>query len=71
MGDNMEKVTCWYCEHYNILYKLFVTNYVDSGLGECTKSRSCCGREDEICESFKLREGLYTLKWYPGKKGKW
>lgn len=67
----MEKVTCWYCEHYDILYRMFVKNYVDSDLGVCTKKNSCCERGSEICESFKLRQGLHTLKSYPHKKGKW
>ena len=63
----MEKVTCWYCEHYDILYRMFVKNYVDSDLGLCNKKKECCARDKEICDSFKLRQGLHTLKWYPNK----
>ena len=67
----MEKVTCWYCEHYDILYRMFFKNYLDSDLGLCTKKKECRARDREICESFKLRQGLHTLKWYPNKTGIW
>ena len=67
----MEEVTCWYCEHYDILYRMFVKNYVDSDLGVCNKKKECRAKEQKICENFKLRQGLHTLKWYPGKNGRW
>lgn len=67
----MEMVTCWYCEHYDILYRRFVNNYVDSDLGFCTKKKDCYARNREICDSFKLRQDLHTLKWYPDKNGIW
>ena len=56
----MEEVTCWYCEHYDILYRMFVKNYVDSDLGVCNKKKECRAKEQKICENFKLRQGLHT-----------
>ncbi|MBE6807986.1 MAG: hypothetical protein J6J30_02395 [Clostridia bacterium] len=67
----MKKVTCWYCEHYEVLYQMDFINYVDAGFGKCYLKNRCVKKERQICERFELRRGLHTLKWYPGKTGEW
>ena len=65
-------VTCFYCEYHELLY----TN--DDKVSIFDKSKGICHMKnidrrshDDICNSFVLRAGIYTQKWYPGKKGKY
>ncbi len=65
----MEKVTCSYCEYFDYFYLLRYTDYIMSQFGLCSYKDKCLQQNACICENFKLRQGLYTSKWYPDKKG--
>ncbi len=65
----LKKVDCSYCEFFDFLYKMRYPTYIMFEYGVCNKKEKCRSRKAHICENFKLRQGLYTKKWYPGKKG--
>ncbi len=64
----MKKVTCFYCEYFECLYTLNFTDYVLSEFGICAHKEKCRKANLTTCEEFKLRTGLHTVRWYPGKK---
>ncbi len=59
-------VTCIYCEYFDyspdsIEKNPFKEEYCKIALRKCSP-------KDKICNSFKLRSGLYTNKTYPNRK---
>ena len=69
--DNMEIVTCWYCDNYEVLFRYQNRDFVNCEWGICHLKEDCILGKEDICDKFELRQGLCTLKWFPGKKGKW
>ena len=64
----MKKVTCFYCEYFECLYQFKYPKYTMVLYGLCNKKKTCRSRNAHICDSFKLRQGLHTRKWYPNKQ---
>ena len=63
----MEKVTCFYCEYFDCLYKMEYPDFKLVNFGLCNHIENCRHINDDICNNFKLRQGLHTKKWYPSK----
>lgn len=62
------KVNCWYCEYFRYKYTPDEVCFIEANIGFCEKKQCEHSGVSDICSEFKLRSGLYTLKWYPGKE---
>lgn len=63
-------VTCFYCEYHELLYTNDDASFFDKDKGVCHLKNINRLANDSICDCFILKPGIYTQKWYPGKKGK-
>lgn len=60
-------VTCVYCEHHARKYTSEKLDFIEANQGFCRKENKRRMCQDEICSFFKLKSGMHTFKWYPGK----
>ncbi len=67
MTNSKYTVTCIYCEHFDYNPSSIETNPFKKEY--CFVALKNCSPTDKICDSFKLRSGLYTTKTYPKKSG--
>ena len=61
-------VTCFYCEHHDLPYINETEDIFKKNKGICSFKNIIRYSSDSICNSFVLKSGFYTKKWYPGKK---
>lgn len=66
----MKKVTCWYCDYYELFYKYENDTFKNTDFGFCTIKGKCRKGTAHICDNFTIRKGLFTLKDYPNKNKK-
>lgn len=64
----MKKVTCWYCDYYEMFYKYEDGTFKNTDFGFCSVKDKCRRGAAHICDSFIIRKGLFTLKDYPNKE---
>ena len=64
----MKKVTCWYCDYYELFYKYENDTFKNTDFGFCKTKEKCRKGTAHICDNFILRQGLFTKKWYPNKE---
>ena len=60
-------VTCFYCKHISFSYSE-KDNISLQSQGYCDIQKGNLPLDAEICVNFAKKAGLYTGKWYPGKK---
>jgi len=61
-------VTCSYCEHHEFEYDERTCIIRWNETAYCKKKNIKRELQEEICDEFVIKRGMFTQKWYPGER---